>query len=70
MKRLWTLTAATLAILLLLSTPTLTSAFLTNAAMLALRKGLVARDFEASQTSAGMEDSVEKLAGRSTGTSL
>jgi hypothetical protein len=34
MKRLWTLTAATLALLLLLSTPTLASAALTNAGML------------------------------------
>jgi hypothetical protein len=50
MKRLWTLTAATLAILLLLSTPTLTSAFLTNAAMLALRKGLVAQENLALET--------------------
>jgi hypothetical protein len=43
MKRPWILTAATLALFLLLSTPTLASAALTNAAMLALRDGLMAQ---------------------------
>jgi len=37
MKRLWTPTAATVVIFLLLSTPTLANAALTNATMLALR---------------------------------
>jgi hypothetical protein len=50
MKRPWTLTAATLALLLLLSTPTLARASLTNAAMLALRKGLVAQENLALET--------------------
>lgn len=44
MKRLWTLTAATIALLLLLSGPTLASAGLTNATMLALRDGLMAQE--------------------------
>jgi hypothetical protein len=43
MRRPWTLTAATLAILLLLSGPTLARASLTNAGMLALRDGLMAQ---------------------------
>ena len=42
-KRLWTLMAATVVIFLLLSTPTLASAALTNAAMLALPDGLMAQ---------------------------
>jgi hypothetical protein len=41
-ERPWTLTVATLA-LLLLSTPTLASAVLTNAGMLTLREGLMAQ---------------------------
>jgi hypothetical protein len=56
MKRLWTLTAATIAILgmlfipLLLTTPTLPSAALTNATMLALRDGPMAQENLALET--------------------
>jgi hypothetical protein len=55
MKRPWTLTAATIAILgmslipLLLSGPALVSASLTNAAMLALRDGLMAQEVNGRQ---------------------
>ncbi len=43
-ERLWKLTAATIAILLLLSGPTLVSVALTNTGMLTLRDGLMAQD--------------------------